>query len=146
MTGPDVHGPIDFAVFEFPAGADIPNTAKALLDLVEQGTLRLYDLMVVKKEDDGSCTEVDLTGGSEGPVAALGSFAGARSGLLTTDDVADVQDVLEPGAAAVVVVYENAWAVPFVAAARAEGGQLVASDRITAQQIMDALDAAEAAS
>ena len=54
--------------------------------------------------------------------------------------------MLDPGATALVVVYENAWAVPFVAAARAEGGQLVASDRITAQQIMDALDAAEAAS
>jgi hypothetical protein len=54
-------------------------------------------------------------------------------------------DVLEPGAVAAVVLYENAWAVPFVAAARAEDGQLVASARLTAQEIMDALDAVEAA-
>ena len=145
MTGPDVHGPIDFVVFEFPAGADVPDTAKALLDLVDRGTVRLYDFMVVTKDDTGSCSEVNLAAASDGRLAPLGAFAGARSGLLDTDDIALVADVLEPGAAAAVVLYENAWAIPFVAAARAEGGQLVASARLTAQEIMDTLDAVEAA-
>jgi hypothetical protein len=132
-------------VLEFPAGASLPDTAKALLDLVDQGTVRIYDFMVVTKDDTGSCSEVDLATASAGPLASLSAFAGARSGLLDSDDVPLLADVLEPGAAAAVVLYENAWAVPFVAAARAEGGQLVASARLTAQQIMDALDAVEAA-
>jgi uncharacterized membrane protein len=144
MTAPDVHGPIDFVVLEFPATADAPDTGKALLDLVNQGTVRLYDFMVVRKDETGSCSEVDVRG-SDSPLASLGAFAGARSGLLDDDDLAGVADVLEPGAVAAVVVYENAWAAPFVAAARGEGGQLVASSRLTAQQIMDALDAVEAA-
>ena len=145
MTGPDVHGPIDFVVLEFPAGGDVPDTAKALLDLVDRGTVRLYDFMVVTKDDTGSCSEVNLAAASDGRLAPLGAFAGARSGLLDTDDIALVADVLEPGAAAAVVLYENAWAIPFVAAVRAEGGQLVASARLTAQEIMDTLDAVEAA-
>ncbi len=53
--------------------------------------------------------------------------------------------VLEPGKAAAVLVYENAWAIPFVAAARGEDGEMVATARLSAQEIMDALDAAEAA-
>jgi Family of unknown function (DUF6325) len=144
MTGTDVHGPIDFVVLEFPAGADVADTAKALVDLVDRGTLRLYDFMVVTHDESGSCTEVDLAAASTGPLAPLGAFAGARSGLLDADDVTVVADVVEPGATAAVVLYENAWAIPFVAAARAGGGQLVASARLTAQEIMDALDAVEA--
>jgi hypothetical protein len=145
MTGPDVHGPIDFLVLEFPAGASLPDTAKALIDLVDRGTVRLLDFMVATKDETGSCSEVDLAAASDGPLAPLAIFAGARSGLLDTDDLGALADVLEPGAAAAVVMYENAWAAPFVAAARAEGGQLVASARLTAQEIMDALDAVEAA-
>jgi Family of unknown function (DUF6325) len=144
MTGPDVHGPIDFVVLEFPPGADLSDTAKTLIDVLDQGTVRLYDLMVVRKDENGSCSVVDLAATPDGAVASFAVFAGARSGLLDTDDVGDVADVLEPGATAAVLVYENAWAVPFVAAARAVGGQLVASARLTAQQIMDALDAVEA--
>lgn len=145
MTDPDVHGPIDFVVLEFPAGAPLPDTAKALIDLVDRGTVRLYDFMVVTKDDTGSCTEVDLATAQSGPLAPLRAFGGARSGLLDTGDVAALAGVLDPGATAAVVLYENAWAVPFVAAARAEGAQMVASARLTAQEIMDALDAVEAA-
>ena len=43
------------------------------------------------------------------------------------------------------MAYENAWAVPFVAAAHAAGGQVVASERIPAQVLIDALDAVEQA-
>ena len=44
------------------------------------------------------------------------------------------------------IVYENRWAAPFAAAVRRNGGVLVDSQRIPAQDLMDALDAAEAAS
>ena len=74
-----------------------------------------------------------------GRCPAFARFSGARSGLLTTDDVVEAAGVIEPGKAAAVLVYENAWAIPFVAAARGEDGQMVASARLSAQDIMDAL-------
>ncbi|MDH3227297.1 MAG: hypothetical protein OEM67_09460 [Thermoleophilia bacterium] len=52
---------------------------------------------------------------------------------------------MEPGTIGVLLVYENAWAVPFVTAARDAAGQLIASARIPAQDVMDVLGAAEAA-
>lgn len=144
MASPDVHGPIDFLLLEFPAGAHADETAKALFDLVNRDVIRLYDLMVVRKGADGSCHEIDL--GPSGEAAhALGTFAGARSGLLDRDDMLEAANALEPGTTGALLVYENAWAVPFVAAARAEGAQVVATTRLTAQEIMDALDALEAA-
>jgi hypothetical protein len=51
---------------------------------------------------------------------------------------------MQPGTLAVLIVYENTWAVPFVAAAMESGGELIASARIPAQDVMDALDALEA--
>ena len=77
---------------------------------------------------------------------AFSSFAGARSGLLGDDDVAQAGEVMEPGTIAVLIVYENTWAIPFVAAARRAGGEMVATTRIPAQDVMEALDALDATS
>jgi hypothetical protein len=78
-------------------------------------------------------------------VGGLVSFAGATSGLLTDDDIAQAADAMEPGTIGALIVYENAWAAGFVEAAHREGGQLIASQRISAQDLIDALDAADAA-
>ena len=42
------------------------------------------------------------------------------------------------------IVYENRWAAPFAAAVRRNGGVLIDNQRISAQDLMDALDAVEA--
>ena len=54
--------------------------------------------------------------------------------------------MLEPGSAAVMIVYENRWAAPFANAVRRNGGVLVANQRIGVQELMDALDTADAVS
>jgi hypothetical protein len=133
----DVHGPIDFLILEFGPRTVGDATTQALTDLVDQGVVRLYDLMPVQKDPDGSCREVELTG-------ALATFAGARSGLLGADDLREAANALEPGARGLVILYENRWAAPFVTAARADGVEMVASARLTAPEIMEALEVAEA--
>lgn len=138
----DVHGPIDFLVLEFPPGARADATARALFDLVNRDVVRLYDLMIVRKDADGSCHEVDLMAAADAP-GALGTFAGARSGLLGKEDALEAANALDPGATGAVLVYENAWAIPFVAAARGEGAEVVATARLSAQDIMDVLEAIE---
>ena len=67
-----------------------------------------------------------------------------QHGLLGNDDVEKVAAELEPGAGAAVIVYENRWAAPFAAAVRRNGGVLIASERIGAQDLLDALEASEA--
>ena len=72
-------------------------------------------------------------------------FEGASTGLLGEDDVATASEALEPGSAAVMIVYENRWAAPFAAAVRRNGGVVVDNQRIPVQDLMEALDAADAA-
>lgn len=142
MSAADVHGPIDLIVLEFPIDGDLEPVRSALAELIDAGTILLYDLMVVRREQDGTVTEVDLAALPDGGFA-LEVFAGARSGLLGADDLEEAATLLEPGTTAALLVYENAWAVPFVGAARVAGGELVASARLSAQEIMDALDVLE---
>ena len=140
-------GPIDIVVIAYPA--DAPMTGDAvpiLLDLVERGIIRVLDARFVMKNEDGTFSGFearDLTSESVGDFTV---FEGASSGLLGEEDVAAAAEAIEPGSAAVMIVYENSWAGPFAAAVRRNGGELVASQRIPAQDLMDALDAAEAAS
>jgi hypothetical protein len=140
----EVHGPIDFLLLEIPASADGAATATALRDLVDGGAVGLYDLALIQKDADGTASHIELDTGSGSSTTAFASFAGARSGLLGDDDIEEAAKALEPGTSGLVVLYENRWAVPFVAAARSEGVELVASARVTAQEIMEALDAVEA--
>lgn len=133
----DVSGPIDLLVLEFPSDADIRSVGAELLDLVDRGTIRLYDLMVVRKDQDGNVTELVIED------TTFSEFMGARSGLLGDDDLADAAALVPPGTTAALLVYENSWAVPFVAAAVDAGGRLVATSRLTAQEINDALDVVE---
>ena len=116
-----------------------------LLDLVDRGIVRVLDALFVQKDADGTFSGFDLTDLDDDTAGDLKVFAGASTGLLDHDDAAAAAAEIEPGAAAVMIVYENRWAAPFAAAVRRNGGQLIANERIAAQDLIDALDAAEAA-
>ena len=143
--GDDVVGPIDFVLIEFDPARATGEAGAALMDLVDAGIVRIFDLVVIDKAADGSVTGVELTDLEQGSLGGFSAFAGARSGLVGDDDIAEAADGMSPGTAAALIVYENAWAVPFVAAARRAGGEVVASARIPADVVNEALDAMDAA-
>jgi SAM-dependent methyltransferase len=140
----DELGPIDIVVIGYPA--DAPMTGEAipiLLDLVERGIIRVLDVMFVMQGEDGTLAGFEAVGLDEKGVGDLAVFEGASSGLLGDDDVATAGETLEPGTAAVMIVYENRWAGPFVAAVRRNGGVLLDNQRIPAADLLAALDAVE---
>jgi len=143
MATADVHGPIDFVLMEFSADRLTGGGAQALLDLVDKGIIALYDVVVVGKDEDGTVYGVDLAENAE-QLGGYTDLAWVRSGLLSDDDMQAAGAAMEPGTLAVLVVYENTWAVPFVGAVREAGGDLIASARIPAQDVMDVLEALEA--
>jgi hypothetical protein len=135
-------GPIDYIVVEWPGKQPTGEALPHLVDLVDRGLIRILDMMVVAKAEDGSVSMLEIADVG-GDVAEFAVFEGASSGLLGEDDVAEAGNVLEPGTTAAVLVYENSWAAPFAAAVRRSGGELVASGRIPADAVLAALDAAE---
>jgi hypothetical protein len=98
-----------------------------------------------RKDAAGNVEGIEITDLTSEGAGSFSAFAGARSGLLGDDDVAQAADALEPGTIAVLIVYENAWAGPFAAAALKAGGQMVASQRIPVTDVIEMLDALDAA-
>lgn len=139
----DVHGPVDFVLLEFSGNRLTGRAAEELLNLVERGIVHVYDVLIVGKDADGMPYALDLAEAAE-EVGGFAQLHGARSGILADEDLRQAAEVMEPGTLAALIVYENLWAIPFVAAARESGGELIAGGRIPAQDVMDALDALEA--
>ena len=145
MTDLEEMGPVDYLVVEFPGSKMTGEGLPLLVDLVDQGIIRILDLVFVSKDLDGTVTGIavaDLDGDGE---LDLAIFEGVSSGLLDEDDVSEAASVLEPGSSAGILVYENTWAAPFAAALRRGGAQLVAGGRIPVPALVAALDALEPA-
>jgi Family of unknown function (DUF6325) len=138
-------GPIDIVVIAYPA--DAPMTGEAvpiMLDLVKRGIIRVLDVLFVMQNEDGTFSGFEASDLTDKGVGDFKEFEGATSGLLGDEDVATASQALEPGSAAVMIVYENRWAAPFAAAVRRNGGVVIDNQRIPVQDVMDALDAVEA--
>jgi hypothetical protein len=137
----DQLGPVDYVVVEFPAEARnfTGEMAKELLELVDSGTIRLIDVLILTKNEDGSVDAMELSDIEElGPLQAVEA---ELAELLTADDVDHLAAAMEPGSTAGVLIWENLWAAPFAAAARRSGGQLIANGRIPIQAIIASIEA-----
>jgi hypothetical protein len=142
----DELGPVDYAVVEFPAGAGnfTGEMASELVRLVESGTIRLIDALILTKNEDGSVDAAELSDVAE--LGELEVLEAQLAELLAEDDVAHLAAAMEPGSIAGVLIWENLWAAPFASAVRRSGGQLIANGRIPIQAIIASIEADEALS
>jgi hypothetical protein len=131
-------GPIDYVVLEWPREQTPAGAAERIIELVDSGIIKILDIALIAKDADGTVGVLDL-----GAIEAFGEFQGASSGILDEADLDEAGQVLEPGTAAAVIIWENRWAAPVAVALRQSGAQLVASGRIPIQGIIAALEAVE---
>jgi Family of unknown function (DUF6325) len=99
---------------------------------VQRGIVRVLDLVLIKKDQDGSCEAFESADIEDGVLGELRELERELADLLSEDDVAAVADAdeLEPGSTAGLLVDENLSAAPFASAVRRSGGQLIANGRI----------------
>ena len=140
----DQLGPVDYLVIEFPAGASnfTGEMAEELLALVDAGTIRLIDVLILTKNEDGTIDPMELS--DVGELGELQALEAQLAELLAAEDVAHLAAAMEPGSTAGVLIWENLWAAQFASAARRSGGQLIANGRIPIQAIIASIEADEA--
>lgn len=135
-------GPVDIVVIGYPAGAPMTGSAaQVLLDEVDKGTIAVLDALFVTKNEDGTFSGFNATGLEKGRVGDFDVFEGASSGLLGDDDIATAAEAIEPGTSAVMIMYENRWAAPFIRAVHENGGVFIDAQRIPHQDLIDAASA-----
>ncbi len=143
-TSLDELGPVDYVVVEFPAETSnfTGEMVQELVALVEAGTIRVIDILILTKDADGAIEAMELSDIDElGPLEAMEA---ELAELLAADDVVHLAAAMDPGSTAGVLVYENLWAAPFASAARRSGGQLIANGRIPIQAIIASIEADDA--
>jgi hypothetical protein len=131
-------GPVDYVVLEWPGRQPKGDVAPLILELVDRGIIRVLDVALMVKAEDGSVAAIDL--GELDSESGFSEFEGASTGLLTQEDLEEAATALAPGTSAAVLVWENRWAAPVAVAVRRSGGQLVASGRIEIQAMLAALE------
>jgi len=132
-------GPVDVYIIGFPGNKFSGRIAPAILDLVEDGTIRVLDLLFVLKDAQGVVTTIQAADiGQDG--AAFLSIETTQPGALGHEDAEEVGDDLPLNSSALLIAFENLWAGKVVDALRAADAVLIDSIRIP----VDVVEAFEA--
>ena len=137
-------GPVDYVIVEFPAGASnfTGEMAAELLGLVDRGIIRVIDVLILTKDQDGAVEAMELSDIAE--LGELETLEAELAELLAEEDIEHLAAAMDPGSTAGVLIWENLWAAPFASAARRSGGQLIANGRIPIQAIIASIEADDA--
>ena len=138
------HGPFEWIEIGFPGTKLSPGIVQMLKRLVDSGTIRIIDLVVLHKNSDGIVTALELEGLEPDEAALFADLDGEVLGLLNQDDIAFAGEALAPGSSAAVLVWEDTWVTAFGQAVKDAGGWVAANDRVP-DEVVDAAFAAASA-
>jgi hypothetical protein len=139
-------GPIEYLVVAFPGNKFKGEIIPALAELVENGTIRILDLVFIMKDEEGNVAAIELSDlDPEDEATAMSDISDIDKGLLNEEDIQLAADSLEDNSSAGLLVFENVWAAKFAEAVRNADGQLVANERIPYDIVQAAMAAAETA-
>lgn len=132
-------GPLEYLVIEFPGNRFKGEVIPALREVVDKGTIRVIDLLFIRKDADGKVTEVELEDLDPIEGREFSSVAGEITGLFSEDDVNKVADALDTDSSAALLLFEHLWAADLRDAISNAGGILVADERISNDVVQRAL-------
>ena len=133
-------GPVDVYIIGFPGNKFTGRIAPAIKELVDNGTIRILDLLFVMKDADGVVTTLAIEDLDEDG-AAFAELSVTEPGALNEEDADEVSDDLPPNSSAMLVAFENVWARKVVSALEAADAVLIDSLRIPAEVVQAALSA-----
>ena len=126
-----VLGPVEYVVVVFEGNHFKGEIVPALSDLLDSGTIRILDLAVVSKGQDGHFRTLEVNELSSDVAAALAKLNGGElTGLLCEDDLNQVAEAMDRNTTAAAMLFEHVWATEFAQAVRRAKGELVANVRV----------------
>lgn len=134
------YGPVDFLALEFKGNQFKGEILPALLDLVNNGTINLIDLVIVLKDQQGNVTMRELQQSDAATVKIFDPLKVEVTGMIKKEDLDMVAEKLENNATAAVMLFENLWAVKFKQAVLNANGRLVMFERIPQEVVAEAIE------
>lgn len=137
----DSIGPVDVAVILFEGNQFNGEVAPAIIDLQQNGTVRILDLAFITKDAEGAWAILEIA--DDAVEGAFQALLGEQFELLSDNDLEEIAADLGPESSALVIVWENTWAAQLAAAIRGSNGQVIAMDRIPHDIVARAIAALE---
>jgi hypothetical protein len=130
-------GPVELLFVEFPGNQFTGEIIPALRELIDQGTVRILDLVFVAKDAEGNAVGIELEELSSDSKDAYAELVDELESLIAEEDVEDLAEALEPNSSAAILLFEHTWAIPFRDAIAHSGGRLVARLPITEEALAE---------
>ena len=118
-------GPLEYIVIGFAGNTFDGTIAREIEKVVENGTIRLVDVVFVGKDADGEAIILELDNKDDPRFAPFAGVLGDRMALLTPDDLEQVAAELPANTSGMVMLFEHRWAEGIKEAMAAAGGFLV---------------------
>jgi len=129
-------GPLEYIVIGFDGPTFDGSIANELGRVVENGTIRIVDIVGIIKDVSGDVAIIEIDAKSDPRFASIAPLLKDRMGLFTPEDLATIAVRLPEETAALVVLFEHRWAVHVKEAIAAAGGQLIARE-VIAPEILE---------
>jgi hypothetical protein len=130
---------VDLAVIGFRGELRQDGIRDAVARAVDRGAVRVLDVLLVRKDDDGSVRMFDAES-PEGAADLLG-FPTVMPDLVGEEDALAIAAEMDPGTTVLVIAWENTWAADIAAEVRELDGQVLVMERLPREDIELALSA-----
>ncbi len=134
------YGPIDFLALEFKGNQFRGEIMPALLDLVNNGVVRVIDLVMVQKDAQGNVTSRELQQTDKAVVSLFDPLKTEITGMIQVEDIAMIGDKLDNNTTAAILLFENLWAIKFKEAVLNANGRVVMQERIPHEVVVETLE------
>jgi hypothetical protein len=128
-------GPVEYIAIGFPGNKFSGEIIPAIKELQDSGTIKVLDLVIITKDDDGNVAAIELADATPEQGAALAALGVESNNLLGQEDFEEIGSALDPNSTAALMIWENVWAARFAKSLRNADGILVANGRIPAPLI-----------
>lgn len=135
------YGPVELHLIGFEGDRPDPQVIAAIADLIEEGTVRLLDFIIVSKAEDGSITAIEIEDDTDR--YGFGDIELAELGIAGDEDIEELAELIPPGASAAIIAYEMIWAKRLAEKFAASGSVMLRSERIPAPIVNALVEAAQ---
>ena len=132
-------GPIDFIALEFPGNRFKGEILPDLFELVDKGIIRIIDLVIIMKDQDGQVIVRELRELDPAHIAMFDPLKAEVSQMITDSDIAMIAEQLADNSTAGIMLIENLWAKKTQQAMLDANGRLVMFERIPHDVVEEAL-------
>lgn len=134
------YGPIDFIAIEFQTDQLTGEALPALLELVQKQILRVIDLVIILKDQDGETQVLEIEELAPDTLAIFDPLDVEISGIIQVEDIEMIAEQMETNTTAALLLVENLWAIKFGEAVTRSSGKLVMYDRIPFEVVNEMLE------